>query len=194
MVIGVAGYMGAGKSLAASLLVEHYGAALLDGDVIARELMLTDDALIAAVGARFGVVDGGAIDFAALGGVVFADAALMAALNEIVHPVLIAELRKRCEEHCGMVVIDAAPLPLWIDQLPVDGALWLDASVESRVARVMARNGIDESAARFRIEGQHGTIPEPTDGAPWTILSNEESLTHLGSLLNAYMKRRSRAL
>ena len=83
-ILGITGGSGSGKT---TLLraVEQLGGLGLDCDAIYHCLLETDDALVAAIGARFpGTVRDGRVDRPALAAVVFADPAELAALLDAV--------------------------------------------------------------------------------------------------------------
>ncbi len=86
--IGLTGPIGCGKSTVAGWLGER-GAAVVDADVVARDVLAPGEPAVGEVVARFGAgVAGpdGSIDRAALGRIVFADAAALRDLEAIVHP------------------------------------------------------------------------------------------------------------
>ena len=87
-IIGLTGPIGCGKSTVATMLAELGGIAI-DADVLAREVTAPGEPAAAAVRDRFGdsvFERSGALDRAALGVVVFADADALSDLEAIVHP------------------------------------------------------------------------------------------------------------
>lgn len=97
MVIGLTGGMGCGKSTAGRWLEERHGFARIDADQQVRELILTEPEVKAALRERFGGAvfsAGGGVDRAALGRVVFADAAAREWLEALVHPLVYAGWRE----------------------------------------------------------------------------------------------------
>src|SRR3954451_11938286 len=86
---GLTGGIAAGKSLVAARLAE-LGAVLIDADAIAREVVEPGTPGLRAIAETFGtsVLDGGALDRAALAAVVFGDESKRQALNAIVHPLV----------------------------------------------------------------------------------------------------------
>src|SRR5580698_1251509 len=74
--IGVTGGIATGKSTVGALLAAH-GAAVIDADLLAREVVLPGEPALADVAARFGgdmLQADGTLDRARLGELVFADA------------------------------------------------------------------------------------------------------------------------
>lgn len=88
LIVGLTGGMGSGKSTAAALFAER-GFTRLDADQVVREVLLTAPEVVAAIRQRFGgdVLDAaGRVDRARLGGIVFADDAALAWLEDELHP------------------------------------------------------------------------------------------------------------
>ena len=86
--IGITGPIGCGKSTVARWLRE-LGAAVIDADVVAREVTAPGEAALEAVIARFGEAyrrPDGSLDRAALGRLVFGDPSALRDLEAIVHP------------------------------------------------------------------------------------------------------------
>jgi dephospho-CoA kinase len=86
--IGLTGPIGCGKSTVAGWLAE-LGAVVVDADRVARDVTPPGSAALAAVVAEFGagvLRADGSLDRAALGRIVFADAAALERLEAIIHP------------------------------------------------------------------------------------------------------------
>lgn len=158
-VVGLTGGIGSGKSLVAQLFAER-GIAIVDSDAIARQLTAPGGAAIPALAARFGpqMVDAsGALDRAAMRRRVFADPAERQQLEAILHPLIHAESRRRCQAATSPYVIVDVPLL-------VEGGgqrtgryqriLVVDCPEDLQIARVAARNGHDEAAVRAIMAAQ----------------------------------------
>src|SRR5690625_180537 len=94
--IGLTGGIGAGKSTVSATFREC-GAVVVDGDVIAREVVEPGTEGLAALCEAFGseiLLPDGALDRSALATVAFADEQKRATLNGIVHPLV---ARRRSE-------------------------------------------------------------------------------------------------
>src|SRR5690349_20010663 len=88
--IGLTGGIGSGKSTVAGLLAER-GAAVIDADRIAREVVEPGTQGLAAVVEAFGdgiLAADGSLDRPALAAVLFTDAGARARLDGIVHPLV----------------------------------------------------------------------------------------------------------
>ncbi len=96
-VIGITGNIGTGKSTVARLLAT-LGAHVVDADQVVHRLYRDpESALVQAVAAEFGqdvLAQDGSLDRAALGKVVFNDAAALRKLERIVHPAVVAAVRE----------------------------------------------------------------------------------------------------
>ena len=90
ILVGLTGGIGAGKSTVSIMLAER-GAAIVDADLIARDLQTPGSPLLDAMAERFGrhiIDDDGALDRAAVAEIVFNDKNTLADLNSIVHPAM----------------------------------------------------------------------------------------------------------
>ncbi|MBX9244066.1 dephospho-CoA kinase [Actinotalea ferrariae] len=158
--VGLTGGIAAGKSVVAARLA-HHGAAVVDHDVLAREVVARGSAGLAAVAEAFGqevLTADGDLDRAALGRVVFADAAARERLNHLVHPLVRAAAR-RAEEaavaaDAGVVVHD---IPLLVESGQAghfDELVVVDAPAELRVRRLVEMRGLTEADAWARLAAQ----------------------------------------
>ena len=156
--IALTGGIASGKSAVSDLLAER-GASIIDSDVLAREVVEPGTPALAAIVERFGagvLRDDGSLDRAALGAVVFADAAARDALNAIVHPAVrrrAAELVR--EAPPGAVVVHVIPLLVETNQQgKFDTVIVVDVPERVQVERLMARNGFSEADADARLAAQ----------------------------------------
>jgi len=154
--IGVTGHMGSGKSTVARRFQEK-GAALVDGDTLGWEVLRLPE-VRQAIGASIGpdILDReGHVDRARLGRVVFRDPSVMERLNAIVQPVLLRRVRELLEGPGeGVLVLDAAVLPVWRLEPELDGVIEVTASEDVRVRRIRAARGFTDLEARERVRGQ----------------------------------------
>jgi dephospho-CoA kinase len=159
-IVGLAGESGTGKSTIAAHLTMR-GGAHIDADIVGHEVLETDEAARGRVRDRIGsdVFDTeGHVDRRRLGALVFNDEALLAALEEIIHPAIRRECGRRIEKlkSAGVpfVVIDGA---LLLDsKMPFgwDLMIALDCDEEEQVTRLMAKGGRTEQEVRDRLASQ----------------------------------------
>ena len=155
MIIGITGGTGCGKTTLLNLIARQ-GGLVLDCDAIYHQLLQTDKNLLAAIEARFpGTVEGGTLRRKKLGAIVFTDPQALLDLNRITHAAVKAEVLRRLQAAPGLAAIDAIGLfeggLAGLCQVTVA----VTAPEESRVRRLMARDGISEDYARTRIRAQH---------------------------------------
>jgi len=157
MIIGLTGPTGAGKTTAARIL-EGMGCDIIDCDVLARDITLPGSPVLAELAQRFGediVREDGFLDRALLASRAFASEQARQALNAITHPAITALALEQAGRSDGRaVVIDAAALLeselIWY----CNHTIVVTAPEELRLARILARDGITEQAARQRMAAQ----------------------------------------
>jgi len=160
--IGVAGGSGTGKSTVAAHIAARYGGVHIDADRVAHRV-LEDPAVIGEIRREFGpgVIDPDhTVNRRRLGVYVFSDTRRRAALNAIVHPVIITRCAALVEEAraagVAVVVVDAALL-LDVDMsIRFDFTIALTCDPDIRLARLRGRGGVSEGELRSRIDAQGG--------------------------------------
>lgn len=160
LTVGITGGIGSGKSALADLWVGR-GAELVDADVIARDIVEPGAPALLALVERFGsaiLTEHGALDRQALADLAFRDEAGVAALNEITHPAIGAELvRRRDLARTGSgICLFAIPLltPEHKDVLELHRIVVVDCPIEIAVERLVRYRGFDEIDALNRITSQ----------------------------------------
>ncbi len=176
---GVTGKTGSGKSLLCRMLSESHGCPVIDADALGHEALRREGGIAHLVLARFGPAilgRDGEIDRAALGALVFAAPHALADLNGIVHPWIVRRIGERIAAlpaagPDGIILLDAALLPDWIEALRPDAVVLVRASLERRLERLEAK-GVSRSEARRRVEAQERLFP---DGASpgWIRVDND---------------------
>jgi dephospho-CoA kinase len=159
--IGLTGGIASGKSTVGRLLEER-GLPVLDADVYAREALAPGSSGAAAVLARYGdrVALRGAgeptLDRAALGRIVFNDAAELRWLEQLVHPLVRLRFAAELERlRQAPVVVLMIPLlfEAGLDTLCTE--VWLgDCEESQQLQRLIGRDQIGETEARDRIAAQ----------------------------------------
>ena len=157
-IIGLTGNIATGKSLVMGMLAE-LGAATIDADAVAHEVILRGGPVFDAIIAEFGddiLGADGEIKRAALGKIVFADPAQLKKLEAITHPAIgkrIDQLIRSAESK--VVVIEAIKLLEGRTRALVDAVWVVDASPETQLRRLVEQRGWDEADARQRIAAQN---------------------------------------
>ena len=159
-VIGLTGGIASGKSSVAALL-ERLGAAVVDADLLAREVVQPGEGALAAIVALFGegvLNPDGSLNRAALAEIVFSDPAARQALEAITHPAIRAHAEQklaRLREQGVRIAFYVAPLLIEAGNSGRVDEIWvvyLDR--ESQLARLMARDSLGREAALRRIASQ----------------------------------------
>jgi dephospho-CoA kinase len=155
--IGLTGGIASGKSTVADLFAAR-GAAVLDTDVIAREVVVPGShALAALVAAQGGGIlnDQGRLDRAELRRRIFADSATRREVESILHPEILRELERQAGSTPGPYQVLVIPLLVesGLEHL-VDRVLVVDCPEEAQVGRLMARDGASREDAMRMLEAQ----------------------------------------
>ena len=158
VLIGLTGGIGVGKSSVASLFLER-GAAVIDADDLAREVVEPGEPAYAAVVERFGpavVAPDGRLDRKALADVVFADPRARADLEAVVHPAVVTRRDRRLAELEGtdLVVVAVVPLLVEVGWDGADAVVVVDCPEELAVRRLVEGRGMDEADVRRRMAAQ----------------------------------------
>ena len=158
--VGLTGGIACGKSHVRRRLAAR-GFETLDLDAVAREVTAPGSPALAEIAAAFGagvLGPDGALDRRALAAVVFADAEARARLNAIVHPRVRAAEARLAEASTGregaVLVSDAALLVEAGAHLRFDRLVVVHCDPGAQVARLRARDGLDEQAALARLAAQ----------------------------------------
>ncbi|AAT88992.1 dephospho-CoA kinase [Leifsonia xyli subsp. xyli] len=159
--IGLTGGIASGKSTIASRLAE-LGAAVVDADRIAREVVEPGTPALAEIRRAFGdgvIAPDGTLDRPELGAIVFGDPAALRILNGITHPAVLRESTARFEAAAvadpdAIVVYDVPLLVESANRYPFDLVVVAHADAATRARRLFELRGMDPVAAERRIGSQ----------------------------------------
>lgn len=183
--IALTGGIASGKSTVAERLAER-GAAVIDADVLAREVVEPGTPALAAIVERFGseMLAGGRLDRARLGALVFADPAARRALEQIVHPAVRTRAAELELQTAARFVVHVIPLLVETGQQDTfDLCVVVDIDPETQLRRLMARSGLTESDARSRIAAQASR--ETRRAAADVVIDNSGAPSHLDAQIQA---------
>jgi len=191
MRVGLTGGIGSGKSEVAALF-EEFGAFVVDTDELAREAAAPNGEGFLAIAREWPeVTRRGVLDRAALADIVFADPAARARLNAILHPIIrqMAVARER-NAAPGQVIVHVVPLlfETGYDGL-VDRTIVVLAPAEARLARILARDPLDENRARARMAAQ--IDPQDARARADYVIENDSGLDALRERVRAVYDRLS---
>jgi dephospho-CoA kinase len=192
LTVGLTGGIGSGKSAVTRLLAER-GAAVVDADVVAREVVAPGTPGLAAVVEAFGeqvLRPDGSLDREALGRRVFADRDELARLNAIVHPRVgerTAELMAEAEASGTRVLVHDVPLLVENGLAGLyDLVVVVAATPATQLDRLVRLRGMTEPDARARIDAQAPLADKlavashvvRNDGSREELLAQVERLWH----------------
>ena len=158
--IGLTGSIACGKSNVSAVLRE-LGAAVVDGDLLSRELTAPGGPALPAIRKAFGdgvFLPDGTLNRRALGDVVFASDAARQRLDGLMQPLLRSLILRRMEEaRAGGAKICVLDMPLLfeagLDAL-CDTVWCVQLPREEQLRRLMARDGLTLSQAEARLRSQ----------------------------------------
>jgi dephospho-CoA kinase len=154
--VGLTGGVASGKSLVADLFAK-LGAALVDTDVISRDVVAPGEPGLEAVRKLFGpaVITAGELDRRALRAIVFADAAKRRHLEDVLHPLIRERTLQKLGEAQGPYAVVVVPLLVetFFGQL-VDRVLVVDCPVATQLERLVRRDGLSHTEAEAIVAAQ----------------------------------------
>jgi dephospho-CoA kinase len=159
-VIGLCGGSGSGKGAVSGIFAE-IGIPSIDTDAVYREKTSSDSPCMRALRREFGeeVVNSlGGLDRTRLASIVFSDPTRLEKLNKIAHSFILDEARRRLAEYrdkgFAAAIVDAPVLFESGFDSECDEIICVVADRETRIARIMSRDGISYDAAEKRIASQ----------------------------------------
>jgi dephospho-CoA kinase len=175
--IGVAGYMGSGKSTFAQYLSKN-GGTVFDADLIAKEIMNKNTKIKNQLAEKFGdaIISNDNIQFDLLSKICFSSKSNLATLNAIVHKPLIKHLYnliQACRQKT--CILDAALISFWQIENWFDIMYWIRTSSQIRLKRLVLKTIIPQKELKKRVELQEALFNEPSE-KEWIIVTNEGSL------------------
>lgn len=158
--VAIIGGIGCGKSSVTRRLAAH-GAAVVDADVIAREVVEPGgpalERLVAAFGDAILAADG-TLDRTALAARAFADPASTERMNEILHPAIGVELVRQVREARERADVVVVAIPLYRaehrDLLGIDRVVCVECPREVALDRLVSQRGLRREDAELRMAAQ----------------------------------------
>lgn len=156
--VGLTGKTGAGKSTISKEL-EKMGAFIIDGDIVARDVLVTDKDLVKKLAEAFGDVlnPDGSLNRKLVAKAAFSSKENTEKLNAIMHPSINRAIKKLCEkgfENKDVVVVDAAAIIESGFADECDFLVVAHAPESVRLERIIKRDNISAEDALVRINGQ----------------------------------------
>lgn len=192
LIIGLTGGAGSGKSVVASEFAKH-GITIVDADKIAREILEPGQNTTKEVVARFGqsILDGDEINRRALRDIILNDTEAKTWLNSLMHPIIRSRMNEYALKSTTPYTICVVPL-LFENNLAsqYNRILVIDCSEQVQIERIMARDSVDEGAARALLAAQ--TSREARLAGAHDVINNTGDLAMLNKqvtkLHNKYLE------
>jgi dephospho-CoA kinase len=157
LVVGLTGGIASGKSVVGAMFVK-LGAALIDTDVVAREVVALGEPGLAAVAAEFGpkvLLPSGELNRPALRSLVFADEGKRRALEAILHPLIRSRTLAKLAELEAPYALVAVPLLVETSFGDlVERILVVDCPESLQLERLMRRDAIPKAEALAMVRAQ----------------------------------------
>lgn len=185
LAVGLTGGIGAGKSTFAAFLAER-GAQVIDADQIGRDALAPGEPAWHSVVSQFGdeiLVPGAMqVDRKRLAGIVFEEPRKLAALNAIVHPVIlqrIADDLEKLSRTDAVVVVDAALITELGLRDALDAVVVVTTSRQERVDRLVRTRGMSLDDVNARMASQ--ASPEELEAKADYVVRNDGTLEDLAA-------------
>lgn len=173
-VIGLTGGIASGKSTVARMLRER-GAAVVDADLLARQVVEPGQPALAELVARFGaqiLTPDGHLDRKRLGAIAFSDPQARADLGRITHPRIAAAsaaaIATWADAGAGVVFYEAALLVENRAHLGLAGLVVVSVTPEVQHARLVERDKLSPEEATARIVSQ-APLADKLAAATWVV-------------------------
>lgn len=179
-IVGLTGGIGSGKT-AASDWFKAQGIAIVDADVVARQVVEPGTPALAAIRAHFGgdvIQADGTLDRAALRRIVFDQPEQRRWLEQLTHPLIAQEILRQLGAATSPYAILVSPLLFETGQKAfVKRKLLVDAPEAQQLARTAARDQVGEAQVRAIMAAQMSR--EDRRKLADDIVANEGSLADL---------------
>ncbi|SRR5579883_6011 len=157
LVIGLTGGIGSGKSTVAKLFIER-GVTVIDSDKLARDVVLPGQAALKQVAEKFGsavMKPDGTLDRNALRKIIFEDENSRNWLEQLLHPLIRAEMKKQIKNANPPYCIIMIPLLLETENNPlIDRILVVDSAEADQIKRTQKRDNATEEEVKSIIKTQ----------------------------------------
>lgn len=178
-IIGLTGPSGSGKGTVANIF-KKYNIPTVDTDLVYRKLLSPPSACLDELRENFGNIiirPDQTLDRPKLASIVFSDPKKLKLLNSITHKYILARTSRRIyyRKKLGYsaITIDAPALFESGFDAKCDFVIAVTANRNSRIARIMSRDGIESDAAEKRIDAQP-PLEFYTSRSKYTIENNDD--------------------
>jgi dephospho-CoA kinase len=166
LLIGVTGGIACGKTEVCKVFKKK-GTIVLSGDQIGKEVVEKNRKVLKELVETFGkgiLSKNQTLNRRKLGEIAFGSKESTEKLNQIIHPYLLRELRKRIQrlrkkDHKAVLIIDAALIVEWGLHKELDHLIFVESKREDKIKRFQKQKGYSRKEALDRIKSQ---LPEIT--------------------------------
>ena len=188
LLIGVTGGIACGKTEVCKVF-QKKGATILSGDQIGKEVVEKNKRVLKELVQAFGgniLNRDGTLNRRKLGEIAFATKEGRDSLNEIIHPYLLKELRRRIEslrkKDKEVAVVDGALIVEWGLEKELDFLIFVESKRKDKIKRLQKMKGYSQKEASDRIRSQ---LPEITKRRLADfVIRNDEGLAGLREKAN----------
>lgn len=161
IIIAITGGIGSGKS-AVTKLFESWGASIVDADLLAREVVVPGSEGLSRIAAAFSdelILADGTLNRPKLASIIFSDPEKKHLVESILHPLIRQRWLTKLEElkaRGAPIIVYVIPL-LFESHRPMpelEKIVLVSAPVETRINRIVARDGFSREMAELRIAAQ----------------------------------------
>ena len=196
--IGITGGVGSGKSAILGYLAEHYPCRVLYADELTAKMQKKGGKCYEAMVRMFGpeyLLPDGELDRAKIGGRVFGDPEALKALNDLIHPIVVEEIKRQIKEagskeNTEFFFLEAALLiETGFDKI-CDELWYIYARREVRIKRLEESRGYTPERSAQMMERQ---LPEEVFRKYCQVVIDnsgtlEESISQIRGILEGYYR------
>ncbi|MBA3660906.1 MAG: dephospho-CoA kinase [Gammaproteobacteria bacterium] len=157
LVIGLTGGIGVGKTTVANLFAKH-GVPIIDADEIAKNLTQPGTQVFAAIQDHFqkeNIIQAGQLNRSQLRQLIFADAKERLWLENLLHPLILAEILAQIKQLKTPYCIAVIPLLIEVNSYPfINRILVVDAPLALQKTRVQLRDHHHSAAVEAILNAQ----------------------------------------
>ena len=177
--VALYGGAGSGKSTAAKLFSD-FGVLVIDADIVARELTAPGSPQLEQIVAVFGskIIKNNQLNRALLRQIIFSDQEARMRLNNIMHPPIRREFKRRIEDMDAPYCVIVIPLLLEAQMMDlVDYVVVIDCPEQTQIERIVIRDGlsIDEATKIVSVQATRKQRLEVSN----KVIDNSLDINHL---------------
>lgn len=174
-VVGLTGGIASGKTTVADLIAAN-GINIVDADIVAREVVAIGSEGLTQISSHFGndiLLDDGSLNRVLLREKIFSDESNKQWLNNLLHPMIRAELLAQLAASNSIYTLLVVPL-LVENKLTnlCDHVLVVDVAEHIQIQRTMARDNVSEQQAKAILQSQ-ATREQRLTAADSVVVNND---------------------